>query len=108
MMALAASAMLAPAGCGIPSDSRPEALPGGVVSPALGSPATTATGSVAGRVLVFLVRADRLVAVPRSASTPDLQPVLAVLLDGPTEAELAAGIRSAIAPDRRASCRERV
>jgi hypothetical protein len=82
------------AGCGIPADRHPVAVPGGVVRPALGPTATTPTPET--RATVFFVQAEQLVPVARSTTRPDLQAVLDVLFIGPTETELAAGLRTAI------------
>jgi spore germination protein GerM len=95
LMALVIAASLA-AGCGIPADRHPEAVPGGVVRPALGP--TTTTPTPATLATLFFVQAEQLVPVVRSATRPGLQAVLEVLLTGPTEAELAAGLRTAVSP----------
>lgn len=92
-MAFIGAALLA-AGCGIPADPHPVAVPGGVVRPALGP--TTTTPTPATQATVFFVQAEHLVPVARSTIRPDMQAVLQVLFSGPTEAELAAGLRTAI------------
>jgi len=89
------------AACGI-SAGAPETLPGGVVTPAVPpSPAEVAATGPAGSlqsVRIFLVTGTQLIDVPRSAPAPGLKATLQLLLEGPTAAEIAAGIRSAIAP----------
>lgn len=87
------------AACGI-SESRPEVLPGGEIRPALSPEAEAASGGPkAGTrpVSIFLVSGSQVVEVSRTTSEPRLEPALELLLQGPTSAELAAGIRSAIA-----------
>ena len=91
------------AACGIPHDSRPKILPGGVVNPALApvdgqSKAGDATASPDLRAEIFLVQAEHLIKVGRSAPRREMVDVLNLLLKGATEAEFAAGIRSAISP----------
>lgn len=93
--AFVAAALLA-AGCGIPADPHPVAVPGGVVRPALGPTTNTTTPTPASQATVFFVQAEHLVPVPRSTTRPDMQAVLQVLFSGPTETELAAGLRTAI------------
>jgi len=97
LMAFVIAAPLA-AGCGVPADRHPVAVPGGVVRPALGP--TTTTPTPATQATLFFVQAEQLVPVVRSVTRPDLEAVLEVLLTGPTEAELAAGLRTAISPQR--------
>lgn len=84
------------AGCGIPADRHPVAVPGGVVRPALGPTATTPTPAT--RAAVYFVQAEHLVPVVRSTTRADVQAVLDALFSGPTESELAAGLRTAISP----------
>lgn len=87
------------AACGISAGGPPESLPGGVVTPALAPPAATASSVPAADsqpAHIFLVSGTQIVDVPRTLPTPGLEPVLEVLLAGPTEAEVGAGIRSAI------------
>jgi hypothetical protein len=95
-----ALAALLAVGCGIPEDRHPTALPGGVITPGLGSTTTTATRpsspEPAMEATVFLVRADYVEPVVRRTTRADLQTVLEVLVTGPTEAELGAGLRTAI------------
>lgn len=91
------------ASCGIPQDSAPTVLPGGVVNPALaagdGRPATDiGSERTTADARIFLVQAEQLVSVRRSTPRRDLAGVLTVLLQGPTEAEFGAGTRTAISP----------
>lgn len=101
-LALAVVAMLA--ACGIPQDKQPTTTPGGVLMPAVapttGAPLDGAGGPSAAEanLAVFLVQAEHLEKVVRSAPRHDLTTALRVLLAGPTEAELGAGIRTAISP----------
>jgi hypothetical protein len=88
------------ASCGI-SAGAPETLPGGIVTPAVPpSPPEVAAGPAGSlrSVRIFLVTGTQLIDVPRSAPAPGLEATLRLLLEGPTAAEIAAGIRSAIAP----------
>jgi len=93
-----AVALALAAACGIPSDGQPTVLPGGVVAPAVapsepaGQPATDVD------VSVFLVQAEQLVEVVRDARSGGLRNALDLLLAGPREAELTAGLRTAISP----------
>lgn len=102
LLALAVVATLT--ACGIPQDKEPTATPGGVVMPAVAPSAAAPSdgaadpSSVEADLAVFLVRADHLEKVVRSARRDDLARALGVLLAGPTEAELGAGIRTAISP----------
>jgi Spore germination protein len=85
--------------CGI-SPGAPEILPGGVVTPAVPPPPEVAdTGRSASLrpVRIFLVTGGQLIDVPRSTSEPGLEGTLRLLLEGPTAAEISAGVRSAIA-----------
>jgi spore germination protein GerM len=95
-------AALLAAGCGIPEDRHPTALPGGVITPGLGSTTTTATTpsnpEPTMEATVFLVRAEHVAPVVRRTTRADLQTVLGLLITGPTEAELGAGMRTAISP----------
>jgi hypothetical protein len=92
------------AACGIPRDEEPIITPGGVVMPAVAPteapPAVGPAGPSVPKadIAVFLVQAEHLVRVVRRASRPDLAEALDELLAGPMEAELAAGIRTAISP----------
>lgn len=91
------------ASCGIPRDSTPTVLPGGVVNPALAAGdgrAPTAIGGdrTAADARIFLVEAEQLVSVRRASPRRDLAGVLTLLLQGPTEAEFGAGTRTAISP----------
>jgi hypothetical protein len=90
--------------CGIPQDSAPTVLPGGVVNPALaaseGPPPTNGGAErTPADAQIFLVQAEELVSVRRVAPRHDVGGVLTVLLQGPTEAEFAAGTRTAISPE---------
>lgn len=100
--AVAAGAVLA--GCGVPVDSGPHRLAAGELPLGLTAPSTTTTTQAGPRspravavVQVYLVARDRLVARSRvipSPATPEA--LLGALMGGPTAAEAAAGLRSAI------------
>ena len=94
--------------CGIPTDPSAEPLAGGVVVPAVDPASPAPSGAVGERpgeptaeTQIFLVKADRITAVARTPSVPGVGSSLEVLLEGPTEVELAGGLRTAIAPGTR-------
>jgi spore germination protein GerM len=71
-----------------------------VVTPAVPPPPeVAATGPSASLrpVRIFLVTGGQLIDVPRSTPAPGLEETLRLLLEGPTAAEISAGVRSAIA-----------
>ncbi len=93
------------AGCGVPVDKHPTALarhgiPFDLLAPTQAtSPPTTAPSPIEVPVEIFLIApTGHLVAVTRdvSVSPPDLATVLRALLVGPTDAESAAGLQSAL------------
>lgn len=96
------------AGCGVPTDSAPRALPAGVVSADLLAvdPVTTTSTVPVGtstRVRIYLVggagAAERLVPVERPVQSPaTAERVLSALVSGPNREESARGLRSAIRP----------
>jgi hypothetical protein len=99
------AAALVLAGCGVPVDRQPAALsragiPFGLLDPS--SPTTTATTApspIEVPVRIFLIGpTGRLAAVGRDVpvSAPDLATVLGALVAGPTDAEAAAGLQSAL------------
>ncbi len=86
---------LAAAGCGIPIDDGPRTIEGQGGAPASGEPARDGFGAAV--VQLYLVREDRLVRVFRrvpAERTPQEQ--LDDLLAGPTPAERADGLTSAL------------
>ena len=96
------------AGCGIPLDASPRSVNRDDIPIELLSPApdvttsTTAPAALTELIEIYLVRGDRLFAVPRTVPTPLSGPkVLDTLLAGPTSDESATGLRTAIS--RRAS-----
>ena len=96
---LAAGAL---AGCGVPVDNSPTVLaktgvPFGLLEPSAPTPSTTAP-LVTVTVQIFLLSsAGQLVAVARNVPVPAaLGAVLGALVDGPTNAEAAAGLQSAV------------
>jgi spore germination protein GerM len=96
------------AGCGLPSDSAPRALPAGEVpAELLAIDPITSTSTVpvgtSTRVRIYLVggggASDRLVPVERSVqSPPTVERVLSALISGPDRVEAGRGLRSAILP----------
>lgn len=99
---MVAVALVAGISCGIPHDTTPTTLPGGVVypplAPAEGRPYPGGDPARPLQTEIFLVRSDHLVTIGRSAPRHDLSDALRLLLGGPTESELDAGIRSAVSP----------
>jgi spore germination protein GerM len=91
-------ALLLLLGCGVPTDDAPRALdpaqaPGGVLE----TEAPEAQGP--GRIALYFVRGDpeRVVLQPRAVErSPTLEGLLGLLLEGPTQEQVAAGTRSAI------------
>jgi hypothetical protein len=96
--ALVAVALTVGTACGIPSDAEPTVLPGGIVMPAVAPTEPAGPPSAQVDVPVFLVQAEQLVKAVRPARSSDLRNTLDLLLAGPREAELAAGLRTAISP----------
>jgi hypothetical protein len=95
--------VVAGASCGIPHDAEPRLFPGGVVNPAVASGDTDPQAGKGPSVpnvaaSVFLVQGERLVKVFRTVPSADLSAVLRLLLDGPKQAEFAAGVRTTISP----------
>lgn len=96
------------AGCGVPTDSVPRALPAGEVPADLVAvdPVTTTSTVPVGtstRVRIYLVggggAAERLVPVERSVQSPaTVERVLSALVSGPNREEAGRGLRSAILP----------
>jgi hypothetical protein len=98
LAAVVAVALTAATACGIPSDAEPTVLPGGVVMPAVAPSEPAGESSAVVDVPVFLVQAERLAKIVRPAESSDLRTTLDLLLAGPREPELAAGLRTAISP----------
>jgi hypothetical protein len=95
------------AGCGVPVDRSPSALPRrgipfGLLRPSAQSTTTTSAPSpVAVSIRIFLVGSSgRLVGVSREvpAAQETLATVLGALVEGPTNDEAAAGLGSAVPP----------
>jgi spore germination protein GerM len=96
------------AGCGVPADSAPRALPlDEVPADLLASDLVTTTSTVpvgtTARALVFLVGGggggERLVPVERPVQAPvTVERVLSALISGPNREEINRGLRSAILP----------
>jgi len=103
----AAAAALGLAACGVPVDTQPAALarnriPFGLLDPS--APTTTATtepSPIEVPVQIFLIGPTghvEPVARDVPVSAPDLATVLGALVIGPTDAEAAAGLQSALSP----------
>jgi spore germination protein GerM len=108
VLSLGLSLVGALAGCGVPTDSVPRALPAGEVPADLVAvdPVTTTSTVPVGtstRVRIYLVggggTAERLVPVERSVQAPaTVERVLSALVSGPNREEAGRGLRSAILP----------
>ena len=105
--AVAAVTVLGLAGCGVPVDRSPTALPRrgipfGLLLPSSPSSTTTSAPSpVSVPIRIFLVSpSGHLVAVARQvpAASVSLDTVLDTLVKGPTNEETAAGLQSAVPP----------
>ena len=97
---LAAVALLVAAllltGCGVRPDDRPEP-----VTTAAAPPSDTGNGSPAAgpRLTVFFVRGTDLAPVERRTRATTTADAIAQLVEGPTRAEVATGIRTALPPE---------
>lgn len=80
-------------GCGIPLDSGPRSI---TTKPERQSTTTTAAPDGDTTTYVYFVKNDRLIDVTREVRNRQIEPVLAVLLNGPTAAETANGLISQI------------
>jgi hypothetical protein len=96
---------LAPAACGIPPDekatlARPGDVPFDLLDPSSSSTGTTGTtgpSTPTARATVFLVQGERLAAADRDLPAPlSAQSVLESLANGPTDSEIALGLRTAL------------
>lgn len=90
-------------GCGVETESSPRAIPTedvpfGLLTPETSAGATSTTAASTAQVVVYFVRAERLVRVERSvAGREPLAEAVGALLAGPTGAETEVGLRTAIA-----------
>lgn len=86
------------AACGVPADSSPTLIPSDQVPRALtphSTSTTAAAGPTTGYVSVYLVGADRLIAVSVLVDRPlTIARALTALAQGPTSAEAASGLDS--------------
>lgn len=108
-----AAVLLVLAGCGVPSDGAVRTVDPARIPPALASPATSAPsspprGTAPGPVRVFLLDTDLLLTgrplADAPVSTQDaVAAVLRRLREGPSEADRAAGLQSALGADVRLS-----
>jgi spore germination protein GerM len=97
---LALAAALIMSGCGLPSDGHARALDPSAAPYRVLTRDHADVPPGTHRVVVFLVRDDALVPVPRRIrEAPDPASVLTVLSAGPTEQEQADGLASALPPD---------
>jgi len=94
------------AACGIPDSSAPEPIPPGrvkfdLLTPSTSEPPTTLPVTTAAAT-VYLIGPSRLVPVTRTVAAPvRLGTVLAALVQGPTEAEVASGLMSSVGQQAR-------
>jgi hypothetical protein len=93
--------------CGVPTDDQPrtaspDAVPFRLLDPEAGVPTTTTTTTPVQteRIEIHLLRDDLLVPITRVLTDPvPLARVVEALVDGPTEDEIADGLRSGILGD---------
>lgn len=83
-------------GCGVPSQSSPQVLRNAALPP---DPTTRPTVAAVVDARVFFVRGDRPVPVTRRAAGSGLGDVLDALLAGPSDSEIAGGVRTALPAD---------
>ena len=96
---LAAGLLCLVAGCGVPADPAPRSIPAeDVPFGLLGTTTTATTGPTpTTRAVVYLVDGGRLTPARRQVPAPATPAaVLAVVAAGPTPAEVATGLRSAL------------
>ena len=104
---LAVLVSLGVSACGIPSDKGVTlAQPGDVpfdlldASSSTGTTGTTAPQTPTARATIFLVQGDRLAAASRDLPAPvSAQSVLENLVNGPSDSEIALGLRTALLAD---------
>jgi hypothetical protein len=105
---LAALALAGLAGCGIPPDkgvtlAQPGDVPFDLLdasSSSTGTTGTTGPSTPTARATVFLVQGERLAAASRELPAPvSAQSVLESLANGPTDSEIALGLRTALLAD---------
>ena len=95
--AVAALAALTAAGCGVPAETAPRAIESPAVLPLPASPPPTEQGAGPVSQRLCLTREARLVEVTRPMSGPaSVQETVRDLLAGPTEAESATGLNTAL------------
>lgn len=94
LAALVAVALVA--GCGVSAQERAEPVSTGVPTVAPSEDGGRTAGS---RLTVYLVRGVELTPAERRFRSPTLTAALEELLEGPTRAEAADGVRTALAPD---------
>lgn len=94
-VALLALAVVAVSACGVRAQDGPERLDdsAAVVLPDTGAPQPSAARNA---VEVYFIRSDRLVGVVRPVGSADIPTAVGTLLEGPTEAEAASGLRTAV------------
>lgn len=95
--AVAALVLTATAGCGVPAETAPRAIESPAVLPLPASPPPTQQGAGPASQRLCLTREARLVEVTRPMSGPaSVQETVRDLLAGPTEAESATGLNTAL------------
>ncbi len=94
LVALVAAALVA--GCGVSAQDTAEAVSTGARTAAPSGDGDRTAGS---RLVVYLVRGARLAPLERRFRIPTTAAALAELLAGPTRAEAADGVRTAVAPE---------
>ncbi len=94
VLAVLAAVLLA--GCGVAPDDRPEEVS---TEPAPEAATDTESPGSGPLVTLYLVRGAELAPVVRRTTSPTTAVALDLLLEGPTRAEAADGIRTALAPD---------
>ena len=101
-MLLVVLALVLAGGCSAPLDSGPKAIressiPMGLRSETSSTTTTTVPTGTTEEVAVYFIREERLEAVTRRISAPvTVEKVLGTLFTGPTRAEAASGLRTAI------------
>jgi hypothetical protein len=99
----AAALLVAIVGCSVRTQSEPQAIPEDDIPFGLthdDRPEGPAAAPVGVETVVYLIGSDALVAAPRRASPPvTALEVLRILVEGPTDAEIAAGIGTDLPAD---------
>ncbi len=92
------------AACGVPSDSNPQVIaardvPYGLIGSSTSQPTPTQPPGPTANAIIYLVKQGHLVARTRQVRTPvSISKAVEALLGGPTDAEAAQDIQTAIGP----------